>query len=95
MPELKADEIKKIMAPVLDFDKDTAAGNYIEKLPEPIQKAIKSNKVILGMTRDEVLLAIGKPRHKERNVSNDGTETEDWIYGDPPGKISFVSLRGG
>ncbi len=94
VPELKADEIKKIMAPVLDFDKDTAAGNYIEKLPEPVQKAIKSNKVILGMNHDEVLLAIGKPRHKERNVSNDGTETEDWIYGDPPGKITFVTFVG-
>jgi hypothetical protein len=94
VPELKADEIKKIMAPVLDFDKDTAAGNYIEKLPEPIQKAIKANKVIVGMTRDQVLLAVGKPRHKERNVSNDGTETEDWIYGDPPGKITFVAFVG-
>jgi hypothetical protein len=94
VPQLKADEIKKIMAPVLDFDKDTAAGNYIEKLPEPIQKAIKSNKVIVGMNRDEVLLAVGKPRHKERNISNDGTETEDWIYGDPPGKITFVAFVG-
>jgi hypothetical protein len=94
VPSVKADEIKKMLAPVLDFDKDTAAGNYVEKLPEPIQKAIKSNKAIVGMDRDQVLLAIGKPRHKERNVSNDGTETEDWIYGDPPGKITFVTFVG-
>ncbi len=94
VPELKADEIKKMMTPVLDFDKDSATSNYVEKLPEPIQKAIKSNKVIVGMTRDEVILAMGKPRHKERNVSNDGDETEDWIYGDPPGKITFVTFGG-
>ncbi len=94
IPEIKADEIKRIMTPVLDFDKQSAADNYVDKLPEPIQKAIKSNKVIVGMDRDEVLLAIGKPRHKERNVSNDGTETEDWIYGDPPGKITFVAFVG-
>jgi hypothetical protein len=94
VPELKADEIKKIMAPVLDFDKDSATSNYVEKLPEPIQKAIKANKVIVGMDRDQVLLAVGKPRHKERNVSNDGDETEDWIYGDPPGKIMFVTFAG-
>jgi hypothetical protein len=94
VPELKADDIKRIMTPVLDFDKDSAAGNYVEKLPEPIQQAIKSNKVIVGMDRDQVLLAMGKPRHKERNVSNDGTETEDWIYGDPPGKITFVTFVG-
>ena len=74
VPAMKADDIKKILAPVLDFDKQTAADNYVEKLPEPIQKAIKANKVIVGMDRDQVLLAIGKPRHKERNVTNDGTE---------------------
>jgi hypothetical protein len=94
VPSLKADEIKKILTPVLDFDKETAADNYVEKLPEPIQKAIKSNKVIVGMDRDQVLLAIGKPRHKERNVTSDGTENEDWIYGDPPGKITFVTFVG-
>ncbi len=82
------------MAPVLDFDKQTAADNYFDKLPEPIKKAIKANKVIVGMDRDQVLLSIGKPRHKERNVSNDGTEMEDWIYGDPPGKITFVTFVG-
>jgi hypothetical protein len=94
IPSVKADDIKKILTPVLDFDTQSAAGNYVEKLPEPIQKAIKGNKVIVGMDRDEVLLALGKPRHKERNVTNDGTETEDWIYGDPPGKITFVTFTG-
>jgi hypothetical protein len=94
VPELKADDIKKIMAPVLDFDQQTAADNYFDKLPKPIQDAIKANKVIAGMDRDQVLLSIGKPRHKERNVTNDGAETEDWIYGDPPGKITFVTFGG-
>jgi hypothetical protein len=94
VPEIKASDIKKIMTPVLDFDAQSAADNYVEKLPEPIQKAIKANKVILGMDRDQVLLAIGKPRHKERNISNDGDELEDWIYGDPPGKITFVTFGG-
>ncbi len=40
------------------------------------------------------MLAIGKPRQKERNVTEDGTETEDWIYGEPPGKITFVTFTG-
>jgi hypothetical protein len=94
VPPIKADDIKKILAPVLNFDTQTATDNYFEKLPEPIQNAIKANKVIVGMDRDQVLLAVGKPRHKERNVSTDGTETEDWIYGDPPGKITFVAFTG-
>lgn len=94
IPAMKADEIKKMMASVLDFDKQSATDNYVDKLPEPIKKAIKANKVIKGMDRDQVLLAVGRPRHKERDVTNDGDETEDWIYGDPPGKITFVTFTG-
>jgi hypothetical protein len=94
IPSVQAGDIKKILAPVLDFDQQTAADNYFDKLPEPIQKAIKANKVIVGMDRDQVLLSVGKPRHKERNVSSDGAEMEDWIYGDPPGKITFVTFVG-
>ena len=78
---------------MLNFDNQTPP-QLCRKAAEPIQKAIKTNKVIVGMDRDQVLLAMGKPRHKERKVSNDGTETEDWIYGDPPGKITFVTFVG-
>jgi hypothetical protein len=92
IPPLKAADIKKMLAPVLDFEKETATENYVEKLPEPIQTAIKANKAIEGMDRDMVVLALGKPRHKERNVDKEGLETEDWIYGDPPGKITFITF---
>ena len=94
IPQLKADDLKKMLAPVLDFKRETATENYTDKLPEPVQKAIKANKAVEGMDRDEVLLALGKPRHKERNVNAEGVETEDWIYGDPPGKITFVTFTG-
>ena len=88
----EADEVKKMLAQVLTFTNETATENYVDTLPEPIQQAIKANKAIVGMDREQVLLAIGKPRHKERNVTKDGTETEDWIYGDPPGKITFLTF---
>jgi hypothetical protein len=94
IPALKAADLKKMLAPVLDFEKQTATENYVEKLPEPVQNAIKANKAIEGMDRDQVLLALGKPRHRERNVTKDGAEVEDWIYGDPPGKITFVIFTG-
>jgi hypothetical protein len=91
IPPLRSADVKKMLTPILDFEKQTATENYVDKLPEPIQKAIRQNKAIEGMDRDQVLLAMGKPRHKERG-SNDGVETEDWIYGDPPGKITFVTF---
>ena len=94
IPPVKAADIKKMLAPVLDFEKQTATENYVEKLPEPVQNAIKANKAIEGMDRDQVLMALGKPRHRERNTTKDGAEVEDWIYGDPPGKITFVTFTG-
>ena len=93
VPPVKAVEIKKMLAPVLDFEKHSATTNYVETLPAPVQEAIKNKKAIVGMDHDQVLLAMGRPRHKERS-DTDGTETEDWVYGDPPGVITFVTFNG-
>lgn len=93
VPPIKSADLKKMLTPVLDFEKHSATENYVEKLPEPVQKAIKENRAIEGMDREQVVLAMGKPRHKERDVK-EGAEIEDWIYGLPPGKITFVTFNG-
>lgn len=85
--------IKKGIARVLDFEKHSATQNYIDTLPEPVKKAIARKQAIEGMDRDQVLLALGRPKHKVRET-RDGDEYEDWIYGDPPGKITFVTFNG-
>jgi hypothetical protein len=90
---IKAAEIKKMLAPVLDFERRTATELYSENLPPEVQKAIHSKKVVQGMDRDQVLLAMGHPDHKSREVK-DGMELEDWIFGKPPGKITFVTFNG-
>jgi hypothetical protein len=90
---IKAAEIKKMLAPVLDFERRTATELYAENLPPEVQKAIRTKKVIQGMDRDQVLLAMGHPDHKSREVK-DGVELEDWIFGQPPGKITFVTFNG-
>jgi hypothetical protein len=46
-----------------------------------------------GMDRDTVLLALGRPNRKSRDVQ-DGVEFEDWIYGEPPGRVTFVTFKG-
>jgi hypothetical protein len=92
-PPSTAAEIKKLLAPVLDFEKRSATEQYVETLPAPIQAAIKEKKAIEGMDRDQVLLALGKPVRKHRET-RDGVEYEDWIYGNPPGKVTFVTFEG-
>ena len=93
VPAVKADQIKKMLAPVLDFEKRTAAQTYMESLPPEIQQAVKEKRAVEGMDRDQVLLALGRPVRKVRETK-DGVETEDWIYGVPPGKIVFVTFNG-
>jgi len=90
---MKAAEVKKMLAPVLDFEKRSATQLYAEVLPPEVQTAIHDKKVIEGMDRDQVLLAMGRPAHKSREVK-DGIELEDWVFGQPPGKITFVTFNG-
>jgi hypothetical protein len=86
-------EVKKMLLPVLDFEKETVTENHIESFPEPVKEAIRKNKVIEGMNRDQVLMAVGRPIRKSRELK-EGTEIEDWIYGEPPGRVSFVTFSG-
>jgi hypothetical protein len=44
------------------------------------------------MDREQVMLAMGRPENKIRETK-DGMELEDWIYGKPPGKITFVTFH--
>ena len=78
---------------MLDFEKHSATENYVDTLPPEIKQAIEQKKPIEGMDRDQVLLALGRPERKTRE-SKDGVEYEDWIYGQPPGRMTFVTFAG-
>jgi hypothetical protein len=90
---MKAADVKKLLLPILDFERRTATESYVETLPPEVKQAIQEKKAIEGMDRDQVLLALGVPRRKTRETK-DGFEQEDWIYGEPPGKLTFVTFRG-
>jgi hypothetical protein len=90
---LTSAEVKKILAPLFDFEKHSATQLYAQSLPPAVQKAIAEKRVLEGMDRDQVLLAVGHPVHKSRETK-DGLEIEDWVFGTPPGKITFVTFNG-
>jgi hypothetical protein len=90
---LTSAEVKKILAPLFDFEKHSATQLYADSLPPAVQKAIAEKRVMEGMDREQVLLAMGHPTHKSRETK-DGLEIEDWVYGTPPGKITFVTFNG-
>jgi hypothetical protein len=94
-PEIQVSDVKKILKPVLDFEMRSASEDYFSSLPPEIQEAIKARRAAIGMTRDQVRMAMGLPRDKLRETTKDGLDTEDWIYGLPPGKITFVTFANG
>jgi hypothetical protein len=91
---IKAADIKKMLAPVLDFEKRSATEIYSESLPLEVQQAIKEKRVREGMSHEQVMMAVGRPTHHERETNKEGVEEESWIYGKPPGKITFVTFVG-
>ena len=90
---IKSSEVKKMLAPVLDFEKHSVTEIYSETLPPEIQQAIKEKRAREGMNREQVIMAMGRPVHHERETK-DGMELEDWVYGRAPGRITFVTFNG-
>ena len=93
VPQLESFEIKELLSPLFDFEQRSATEQYLETLPQPVQAAINEKRAIEGMNDDTVLLAHRRPVRKVRETK-DGVEYEDWIYGEPPGKVTFVTFRG-
>ena len=48
----------------------------------------------VGMDHDMVTAAMGRPERKVRERDADGNDTEEWIYGTPPEKTTFVTFVG-
>jgi hypothetical protein len=95
IPEMTPDQLKAMLAPVLNFSHErSAALQWSQTLPPEMQKAITEKRAIVGMTRDMVEAAIGKPDKKVRERNADGDETEDWIYGQPPAITMFIEFIG-
>jgi hypothetical protein len=95
VPDLTPDELKAMLAPFLDFSKERSASvHWIDTLPPEMKKAITERHPLVGMDRDEVVAAIGKPDRKVRERDAQGNDTEDWIYGHPPDRTVFVHFTG-
>ena len=95
VPNLSSDDLKRYLSVVLDFSKQRSASvQWASTLPPKVQEAIAEKRPDVGMDRDEVLAAMGRPDRKVRERDADGNDTEDWIYGQPPAKTIFVRFAG-
>jgi hypothetical protein len=95
LPDMTPDELKQLLSPFLNFSKErSAAVQWFDTLPPEMKKAIQDRRPVVGMDREELVAAIGKPDHKVRERDSDGNDIEDWIYGQPPSKTVFVRFMG-
>jgi hypothetical protein len=95
IPDLSPEDLKQLLSPFLDFAKQRSASvQWFDTLPTDIKKAIQERTARVGMDREMVVAAIGKPAHKVRERDSEGNEIEDWIYGTPPDRTVFVRFTG-
>jgi hypothetical protein len=95
LPDMSPDDLKRDLSVLLDFSKQhSAAVNWVDSLPPQFQQAIKDQMAIVGMDQEMVIAAMGRPDKKVRERTQEGVDTEDWIYGSPPGPTVFVTFAG-
>ncbi|HTV65071.1 MAG TPA: hypothetical protein VMD98_05665 [Bryocella sp.] len=94
VPEMTGNQVRALLAPVFDFKALTQAEAYQKTLPPKVQNAIKNHQVLVGMDRDMVVFAKGRPPQKIRDKDDKGVDYEEWIYGSPPQEVDFVRFIG-
>jgi hypothetical protein len=95
IPEMTPEQLKQLLAPFMDFSRQrSAAVHWVDTLSPELKKAIQDRRPTVGMDKEEVVAAIGKPEHKVRERDAEGNDIEDWIYGQPPSKTIFIRFQG-
>jgi len=94
VPEITGDQVRALLAPVFDFKALTQAEAYEKTLPPKVQEAIKNHQVLVGMDKEMVMYAKGRPPKKVRDKDEKGQDYEEWIYGNPPEEVDFVRFKG-
>ncbi len=93
LPELTGSQIKSLLNPLISFDVKTPIQAFTDTLPPKLKEAILNHHVIVGMSTDMVIFALGQPQRKVREMEGQ-MPFEEWIYGAPPKDVEFVRING-
>ncbi len=94
IPDVTVAQLKQYLSPLLDFSALSASQAYVDTLPPKAKEAIKNHQVLVGMNRQMVDIALGRPGKKYRDKDEQGRAYEEWIYGEPPNPVQFVRFVG-
>jgi hypothetical protein len=93
LPNVTPAQVKALLAPLISFDVKSPVQAYTDTLPPTLKDAILNHHVMVGMTTDMVLYALGQPDSKSRELEGQ-MPFEEWIYGKPPQDVNFVRVNG-
>ena len=93
IPELTGTEVEALLAPLISFGVKTPIEAFTDTLPAKLKSAIMDHNVMVGMSTDMVLFALGQPERKVREIEGQ-MPFEEWIYGAPPKPVEFVRING-
>jgi hypothetical protein len=93
VPDVTPAQVKALLAPLISFDMKTPVQAYTDTLPPKLKEAILNHRVMVGMSTDMVLFALGQPESKSREIEGQ-MPFEEWIYGHPPQDVQFVRVNG-
>ena len=89
-PELMS---RRSSRPLISFDVKTPIQAFTDTLPTKLKEAILNHHVLVGMSTDMLLYAMGPPDGKSREMDGQ-MPFEEWIYGKPPKDVEFVRVNG-
>ncbi len=94
IPAVSVAQIKKMLEPVFDFTAHSAAELYVKQFPPEVEAALKDHKILVGMNKELVEDAKGRPEQRLHEKDASGAAYEEWIYGAPPQEVTFVRFHG-
>jgi len=93
VPEIPGKTVEALLAPLLGFGVKSPVVAYTDTLPPALKQAILDHHVLVGMSTEMVVYAMGEPQQKIREREGQ-MPFEEWIYGEAPKPIEFVRING-
>src|SRR5215813_13830645 len=93
VPEISGQQVQDLLAPLLGFGVKSPVVAYTDTLPPALKQAILDHHVLVGMSTEMVIYAMGQPQQKVREREGQ-MPFEEWIYGEAPKPVEFVRING-
>lgn len=93
IPEMTADQVRELLKPFIGFGLKSPVQAYSDTLPPRLRQAIVEHRVLVGMSIEMVIYALGQPTSKVREIDGN-MPFEEWIYGEAPQDVTFVRING-